>query len=433
MERYLPVGIVGAAGGSGRTLSPRPDAHTLPAPAPPGQRTTVDLTALRADTLGCEHRVHLNNAGASLMARPVVDAVIGHFELETRIGGYEAEAEARDRIDESRAFLATLLGTTGDRVAFMPHATAAFATALSSVDLAKGDVIATTRSDYVSNQIAYLSLQHRYGVEVVRAQDAPEGGVDLGDMEKIIHRRRPKLVAVTHAPSNSGLIQDVARVGAMCRAKDIIYAVDACQSVGQMPVDVEAIGCDFLSGTARKYLRGPRGVGFLYVSDRVLDAGLEPLIPDMRGADWIAQDLYQPSPDARRFESWEFAWGLVLGMGAAARYASALGLEPIRDRARKLAADLRERLAEIDSVTVLDRGPELGATVSIWVAGQSPAHLVKELRRRGINTTSQTAVDAVIDYGAKGVDGALRISPHYYNLESELVLLIEALSEIIGA
>jgi len=393
----------------------------------------MDLAALRADTPGCTNRVHLNNAGASLMPRPVVRDVLGHIERETEIGGYEAEAEAKDRIEESRRALGALLGTTGGRMAFMPHATSAFSTALSSVKLDRGDVIATTRADYVSNQIAYLSLQHRYGVEVVRAADAPEGGVDLQAMEGIIHRRRPKVVAVTHAPSNSGLIQDVASVGAMCRARDLVYVVDACQSVGQMPVDAEQIGCDFLSGTARKYMRGPRGVGFLYVSDRVLDTGLEPLFLDMRGADWIADDLYQPAPDARRFESWEFEWGLVLGMGTAARYATDLGLEPIRDRARALASSLREGLAEIDGVTVLDRGPELGATVSVSAAGWQSGDLVRALRERGINTTSQTVTDAVIDYGAKGVDGALRISPHYYNLESEVTQVIEALGEILSA
>jgi len=391
----------------------------------------VDLASLRADTPGCEHRIHLNNAGASLMPRPVVQALMGHFEREIEIGGYEAEAEARDRIESSRAALGTLLGATAEQVAFMPHATAAFAAALSSVKLDPGDVIATTRADYVSNQIAYLSLQHRYGVEVVRAEDAPEGGVDLHSMEAIIHRRRPKLVAVTHAPSNSGLIQDVSSVGAMCRARDILYLVDGCQSVGQMPIDAEQIGCDFLSGTARKYMRGPRGVGFLYVSDRILASDLEPLFLDMRGADWIAEDLYQPAPDARRFESWEFAWGLVLGMGAAASYATDIGLASIRDRARTLATMLRTGLAEIGGVTVLDRGGELGATVTVSAIGWQTAALGQALRERGINTSSQTAIDAVIDYGEKGVDGALRISPHYYNSEAEVDEVIDALRDIL--
>ncbi len=366
------------------------------------------------------------------MPTPVIEAIRDHLDLEATIGGYEAAAEAADRIADAYQDVAELLGTSPDRIAFTEHATASFVAALSSVVFEAGDLIVTTRNDYVSNQIQYLSLAHRFGVEVARAPDASEGGVDLLAMEELIHRRRPKLVAVTQIPTNSGLVQDVATIGAMCRARDILYLVDGCQSVGQMPVDVEAIGCDFLSATSRKYLRGPRGAGFLYVSDRVIDRGLEPLFPDMRAADWIADDLYQPAPDARRFESWEFAWPLVLGTGAAARYTIALGLEPIRDRARGLASDLRARLSGLDGVTVLDRGAELSATVSVTIDGHVPSDLVLELRTRGINTSSQTRIDAVIDYDAKGVEGALRISPHYFNDESDLDALLDALSDIIA-
>jgi selenocysteine lyase/cysteine desulfurase len=391
----------------------------------------MDIPQLRADTPGLAHRVHLNNAGASLMPMPVVSAIRDHLELETNIGGYEAAAEAAGAIAASYEDLATLLGTSADRVAHTEHATASFVAALSAVPFERGDVLLTTRNDYVSNQIQYLALSHRFGVEIVRAPDAPEGGVDLQAMEEAIHRQRPKLVAVTQIPTNSGLVQDTTAIGAMCRARDVLYLVDGCQSVGQMPVDVEAMGCDFFSATSRKYLRGPRGAGFLYVSDRVLDAGLEPLFPDMRGADWIDSDLYQPAPDAHRFETWEFAWSLVLGTGAAARYTNAIGLEPIRDRARGLACALRERLAALPGVRVLDRGPELGATVTASVAGHDPAQLVHELRRRGINTSSQTRIDAVIDYDAKGVDGALRVSPHYFNDPGDLDALVGALTEIL--
>jgi len=217
----------------------------------------------------------------------------------------------------------------------------------------------------------------------------------------------------------------------MCRARDVLYLVDGCQSVGQMPVDVEAMGCDFFSATSRKYMRGPRGAGFLYVSDRVLDAGLEPLFPDMRAADWIDDDLYQPAPDARRFETWEYAWALVLGTGAAARYSNAIGIERIRDRARALSGNLRTRLSAIDGAKVLDHGAELGATVTASFDDQVPADLVRELRRRGINTSSQTRIDAVIDYDRKGVDGALRMSPHYFNTEDDLDALEGALREIL--
>lgn len=392
----------------------------------------MNVEEIRADTPGIAHRIHLNSAGASLMPRPVIEAVEAHFRLEAEIGGYEAHDAAVADIEGAYVDVAELLGTTPDRIAMTEHATASFVAALSAIPFEAGDVIVTTRHDYVSNQIQYLSLADRFGVEIVRVPDSTEGGVDLHVMEETIHRRRPKLVAVTHVPTNSGLVQDVASIGTMCRARDILYLVDGCQSVGQMPVDVEAMECDFFSATSRKYLRGPRGAGFLFVSDRVLDRGLEPLFPDLRGADWIADDLYQPAPDARRFETWEFSWGLVLGTGAAARYANEIGLESIQGRARGLAEELREQLPDIPGARVLDRGRELGAIVTASFDGHEPADLVARLRSMGINTSAQTRIDAVIDYDTKGVDGSLRMSPHYFNTEADLEALLGALREIVS-
>jgi selenocysteine lyase/cysteine desulfurase len=198
-----------------------------------------------------------------------------------------------------------------------------------------------------------------------------------------------------------------------------------------MQVDVRELECDFLSGTARKFLRGPRGVGFLYASDRALEEGLEPLFVDMRGADWTMDDLYQPAPDAKRFETWEFAYALVLGMGAAVRYALDVGVEQAAARAWELARTLRDRLAALDGVRVLDRGAALCAIVTIHVAGQDPAVLVRRLRERGINTSSVDRTSAVIDFDEKGVEGALRISPHYYNTEEEVDVVVEALKDLV--
>ena len=391
----------------------------------------MEIQRLRADTPGCAHRNHLNNAGSSLMPAPVLAALRDHVDLEARIGGYEAAAEAAGGIADAYQSVAALLGTSPEQVAFTEHATASFVAALSAVRFRPGDVLLTTRNDYISNQIQYLALADRFGVEVVRAPDAPEGGVDLQALEGLIHRRRPRLVAVTQIPTNSGLVQDVAAIGHMCRSRDILFLVDACQSVGQMPVDPEAIGCDFLSATARKFLRGPRGAGFLWVSRRALDAGLEPLFPDMRGADWIADDLYQPAPTARRFETWEFAWSLVLATGAAAAYAGALDMSAIQARVRGLAERLRSGLSSLDGVRVLDRGRELCAIVTMTAEGHASTALMTSLRARGINTTAQQSGDALLDYEAKGTEGALRLSPHYFNTEAEVDAAVDALREIL--
>ena len=394
--------------------------------------TPLDVEKLRAETPGTRHKVHLNNAGAALMPDPILRAVTDHLQLEARIGGYEAAAEKKAEIAATYEALASLIGSHPDNIAVTENATASFIQALSSVPFAPGDVIVTTRNDYVSNQIMYLSLQSRMGIELVRAPEDPSGGVDVMAMEEVIHRRRPKLVAVTHIPTNSGLVQKVADVGDMCRQRDILYLVDACQSVGQMPADVEEIGCDFLSATARKFLRGPRGVGFLYVSDRALDMGLEPLFPDMRGADWIEADLYQPAPGAQRFENWEFPYALVLGMGRAAEYALDLGLEAIRDRAWALAAMARDRLAEIDTLQILDRGLERCAIVTVSAEGRHAAELVSSLAEAGISTNVTMRDYAVLDFDDKGVETAVRVSPHYYNTEEEIEELVSTLSGLVS-
>lgn len=391
----------------------------------------VLLHEARADTPGVEHRIHLNNAGAALMPTPVLDAVTEHLELEARIGGYEAAAERAAEIAGVTDLVAGLLGAPPEQVALMENATAAFAQALSAVPFRRGDVVVTTRADYASNQIQLLSLAERWGVEVVRAPDSPEGGVDVPILEEIVHRRRPRLVAVTHVPTSSGLVQDVAAIARICRNEGIWCLVDACQSVGQMPVDVSEIRCDFLSGTSRKFLRGPRGVGFLYVSERALDAELAPLLPDLRGADWIAEDLFQPAPDARRFENWEFPVAMVLGLGAAVRYARDLGLDVIRDRARALADRLRAGLADIDGVRVLDHGRELSAIVTAQVDGWDPPILVETLRERRINTSAVALESGLLDLGDKAVGGALRLSPHYYNTDEEIDRALQAITALI--
>lgn len=392
---------------------------------------TLDLEALRADTPGTRERVHLNNAGAALMPRSVLAAVQDHLELEARIGGYEAADVRREAIRSVYAELSALVGGEPHQIALMEHATSAFVAALSAIPFRPGDVLLTTRNDYVSNQIQYLSLVERQGIRVVHAPDRPEGGADVDALRDQIHRLRPRLVAMSHIPTNSGLVQDVAAVGAACRERDTLFLVDACQSVGQMPLDAPSLGADFVSATARKFLRGPRGAGFLWVSDRALDRGLEPLFPDLRGADWVAPDRYQPAPGAVRFESWEFAWGLVLGMGEAARYARGLGLEVIRERSWRLAAKLREELGGIPGVRVLDRGRRLCAIVTVAVEGHEPGGLVEALRQRGVNTSAVTRESAVLDFDEKGVGGALRLSPHYYNTELEIERAVGALQELV--
>jgi selenocysteine lyase/cysteine desulfurase len=386
----------------------------------------------RDDTPGCARQIHFNNAGSGLMPRAVLDAMVAHLNREANFGGYESADDAEAAIADAYAGVAKVLGTQPRNIAVVENSTVAFFQALSAFDFKPGDVIVTTRNDYISNQLAYLSLARRRGVEVRRAADLPSGGADPQSVKELLRDSRVCLLAVTWVPTNSGLMQPVETLGEIAEAADMPYLVDGCQAVGQIPVDVAKLRCDFFSGTARKFLRGPRGIGFLYVSDRALQRGDFPLYIDMRGADWVSADSFAPAPDARRFENWEFAYSLVLGLGEAARYALAVGVERGGRRARDLAATLRGKLSELRGIRVLDRGNELAAIVTIEVAGWEAGELSRVLRTCGINTSASLRAYAVIDMDEKRAASALRLSPHYYNTEDEIDRVVEQLKTAIS-
>ena len=391
----------------------------------------MEVERYRAETPGCKERLHLNNAGSALMPQPVIDAVAEHFALEGQIGGYEAQAVKRSEILAAYESVARLIGAAAQNIAFSENATASFAQALSSIPFAAGDVILTTQNDYSSNQIQFLSLKARFGIEVMHVPESPSGGADVAAFADLIEAHRPKLVCATHVPTNSGLIQDVNEIGAACEAFDTLYLVDACQSVGQLPVDVKQMRCDFLSATTRKFLRGPRGCGFLYVSDRALQKGLEPLFIDMRGARWHSEGTYEPEVTASRFENWEFAWSLVLGTGAAADYALQVQVEQIQLRVSELVEQLREQLATLQGVRVLGETTDVAGIVTCTAGDQDYNALVDTLRMQSINVSAQGREYAVIDYDRKNVTGALRVSPHYYNTTQEIDTAVDAIDQIL--
>src|SRR6202140_54984 len=388
------------------------------------------LQQWRDDTPRCTNQIHLNNAGAGLMPRSVLDAIVGHLNREAKFGGYESADDTEAAFNEAYDNVSKLLGAQPRNVAIVENSTVAFFQALSAFDFKPGDVIVTTRNDYVSNQLAYLSLARRHGVEVRRAGDLATGGADPQSVQDLLRDQRVRLLAVTWVPTNSGLMQPVEALGQIAEASGVPYLVDACQAIGQIPIDVSKLKCIFLSATAREFLRGPRGIGFLYVSDRALKRGDFPLYIDMRGADWVSADSFAPAADARRFENWEFAYSLVLGLGEAARYALEVGVERGGKRARELAGILRGKLTGLSGIRVLDRGRELAAIVTLQVPGWDATELSKLLRTRGINSSASLRAYAVIDMDEKGAASALRLSPHYYNTEEEIERVVEHLKTL---
>ncbi|MBI1225545.1 MAG: aminotransferase class V-fold PLP-dependent enzyme [Bacteroidetes bacterium] len=390
----------------------------------------MDLQTLRNDTPGCTLHHHLNNAGASLPPKPVLETILHYLTEESLHGGYEMAAKYAPEIAGFYDATARLLNTNPKNIAFAGSATDAYFRGLSAIPFEPNDVLITTDDDYVSNQIAFLFLEKKFKIKLVRAAKLPEGGVDPQSIKDLIETHRPKLVAVTHVPTNSGLVQDVESIGEICKKYDVLYLVDACQSAGQIPLDINKIGCDFLSATLRKWLRGPRGAGFLFASDKVLNLGFEPILPDMAAGVWNAPDHYELEPSAKRFEQWEKNYALVLGAKKAIEYANSLGLDQIEMAVTSLGDYTRAQLSTIPGVRLLDKGNRKCGIVTAYFEGKSPQAIKAVLEAANINAGIGNTNNAYIDFREKGVEWALRLSPHYYNTKEEVDLAIEALSGI---
>ena len=385
----------------------------------------------RADTEGCANVVHFNNAGSSLPPRPVVAAVIDHLQLEASIGGYEAEAVAGPELAAVPDHIAALINAARSEIALVENATRGWDMAFYSIPFAAGERIITGVAEYASNYLAFLQARAQHGVEIVVCPDDSSGQIDVDALERLCDART-RLIAITHVPTNGGLVNPAVEIGRIARAKGVRYLLDACQSVGQLPIDVEAIGCDFLSATGRKFMRGPRGTGFLY-ANRATTAGLHPPFVDLHAATWTSRDEYRLADDATRFENWESYVAGRLGLGVAARYALDIGLDVIEARIARLSSRLRSELAAVAGITVRDKGLRQSGIVTFSHASVEPTTIQSELRRRSINTSVSSRASTRLDFEGRDIDNVVRASVHYFNTDDEIEMLIASVRDIVGA
>ncbi len=379
---------------------------------------TFDVDRARRETPGCSQVAHLNNAGASLQPAPVVDAVIAHLRREAQVGGYEAAAEATEALERPYLAAGALLNCEGSEIAVVESATRAWQMAFASVTMGAGDRVLTSTSEYGSNYLQLLHTARRHGVRVEVMPDDDDGQVSLDALARAIDDR-VKLVAITHVPMGGGLVNPVAAVGRITRAAGVTFLLDACQSLGQVPIDVEDVGCDFLAATSRKFVRGPRGVGLLYARAATTDH-LEPALIDLRSATWTGLDDYGVAPGGRRFEAFEISTAAKIGFGVALDYTREWGMDAIWTRLRGLGERLRTGLALIPGVEVLDRGVSRGAIVTFSVAGWHPGDVRAALREAGVNVWIVEAGTAHLDFDQRGITAVVRASVHYYNTDDDL-------------
>ena len=388
----------------------------------------IDVTHLRSETPGCENQAHFNNAGAALPPRQILDTVIKHLKREAEIGGYEAAAEAANRVEHFYNTAARLVGGMPQEIAYIENATRAWDMAFYSIDWQSGDQILTAQAEYAANYIAYLHMAKRRGVEIIAVPNDEHGQISVSALEESV-TDRTKLITITHIPTNGGLVNPATEVGKVAKAHGILYLLDACQSIGHIPMDVKAIGCDMLSATGRKYLRGPRGTGFLWVREPLIET-LDPPFLDLHAATLTGPCSYEVRTDARRFENWESFVAGRLGLASAIDYALDLGLDTIRDRIYDLASLLREGLDGLPTVTVCDLGAEKCGIVSFTVDDYTPAHVKETMAAQQITVHTSRRTSTLLDMTERGIDALIRASVHYYNTEEEVDRLIGAIARL---
>ena len=398
----------------------------------------VDIERLRTETSGCAEQVFFNNAGSSLPPRTVVDRVVEHLRLEQQMGGYEAAAQVGDELEQVYSSIATLLHAQPDEIALTESATRAWDMAFYAFPWQAGDVILTASNEYGSNYIAFLQVRRRFGVRIVVLPSDATGAIDMTALAEALNREpQVRLIALTHVPTNNGRVQPAAAVGKLARQHGVPFLLDACQSAGQIPLDVTALGCDLLSATGRKYLRAPRGTGFLYVRRSLLET-LDPPLLDMDAAEWTGPESYRMRPDARRFEAWESSIACRLGLGAAVRYALDLSVEAIAARVQLLAALLRERMAAVPGVTVRDLGWQHGTAQDGGQCGIvtfthdriAPELLMQRLAAERIVIRTSPRSATLLDMDARQLDMVARASVHCYNTEDEIARCVAAIQRL---
>jgi cysteine desulfurase / selenocysteine lyase len=385
----------------------------------------INIEQVRLDTPAVKNIIHFNNAGSSLMPQSVLQSVIDYLQAETERGGYEVALERTAHHERAYSAIAELINAQPHEIATIENATRAWDMAFYSIPFQHGDRILTAQAEYASNYMGFLQAQKRHGVEIVVIPDDAHGQIDVQALEHAIDER-VKLIAITHIPSTGGLINPAEEVGRIAKKHGILYLLDACQSVGQLVIDVEKIGCDFLSATGRKFLRAPRGTGFLYARQNTTQH-IEPVIIDLHSATWTGRNTYTVRTDARRFENWETNYSTKVGLAVATEYALKLGRVNIQARVQALANHLREQLSHVKGAAVRDLGVEKCGIVTFTLDGQDSYAVKNELSQKNINVSVSPVEYSRLDMEARGLKSMVRASVHYYNTEEEIARFCEQL------
>jgi pyridoxal 5-phosphate dependent beta-lyase len=347
--------------------------------------------------------VHLDAAGCACPSRAVLDATVGYLRREAEIGGYPAEVEAHDAVARLRGRLGDLVGLDADAVALVPNATLAFTALLGAWPLPAGARVGVLGSEYESNRLALEALADRGGVTLERLPTDEHGRLRLEGLAGLLHRGL-HLVTFPVVASHRGVIQPAAEAVALAHGAGVPVALDVAQAAGHVPLD--RLGADAYVGTGRKWLRGPRGTGWVAAAPE-MGGRLEPEYPSLTGRD---------KAGVARLATGEASIAARVGWGVALDELAAAEPDVVFTRIAALGRLARARLDGVGGWRAKEPLDEPSGIVTLAHLEEDPVVRAAGLFAEGITTTAIPARRAPADL----TSGVLRISLHAYCDEGDL-------------
>lgn len=387
------------------------------------------INQIRQNTPGCLDKIFINSAGSSLMSKEVVQISKDYMDMEADIGGYDVMANHYEDFNLFYLEASKLINANPRNMAFAISATDAYSKVLYSFKWTEKDVILTTKDDYVSNIISFIHINRRFGSQIKFVDCLDSGDLDYEDLARKLEQYKPTIFALTHIPTSAGTIHDAEKAGEICANFDTYYLLDACQSIGQLDVDVRKIKCDFLTVTGRKFLKAPRGTGFLYVANHILDTDMGPLCIDLAGSTWDSETSFKFGSEAKRFEFWEKNYSNFLGLTQAIREINEIGIEKIAAYNKMLSGYFRNELEQVDGLKIYDHGSLKGNIITWKIPGLKQSEISKLFHERRVIFSFSSNTSALYDLNKKGEEWLVRFSPHFFNTTEEADQVGEILSK----
>ncbi len=369
--------------------------------------------------------INFNNAGSSRPFSGVNSAISNFLEIEERYGGYFATEKHKKKLNSFYNNLSRLINCRNEEISFSSSTTLAWNIFFNSFEISKNQNIIIFENEYGSNLIYYR--KQNLNLKIVKINS--NGKVCFKDLKKKIDKNT-KIVCLCHVASQCGERMEAEKIGKLIHSinPNILFVVDACQSIGQIEVDVKKIDCDVLVGSGRKYLRGPRGTGFIFIKNSIRK-NLQPLILDLRNTKLTKKGLKVSK--ANIFENFEYSPALKIGLSKAIEKINLFGIKKIEFDIAKKSKYLRKKLEYFNDISFFENKECLTGINTLRIRGYSTYQLYQYLLSKKILTSISSYSSSSLYFKKKLVNDVLRISLHQYNTFNEINYLIKCLIDLI--